>query len=134
MAEEMSKRKPYVREITSEWITRHPRYVRYLVREFSCLFIGAWTMIVVVGLKRLAEGPAAWEGFLAALRSPASVVFHLIALCFTAYHSLTWFNLTPKALPVQVSEEFLPDWMIASAHYTAWAIVSVALLFFSGAF
>ena len=130
----MSGRKPYVRAITSEWIFRHPRYLRYLVREFSCLFIGAWTAIVVVGLGRLSEGPAAWEGFLAALRSPASVVFHLIALCFAAYHSLTWFNLTPKALPVQVSEEFLPDWVIAGAHYAAWAVVSVALLFFSGAF
>jgi fumarate reductase subunit C len=134
MAEEMSKRNPYVREITSEWIFRHPRYVRYLVREFSCLFIGAWTVMAVVGLGRLAEGQAAWEGFLAALRSPASVAFHLVALCFATYHSLTWFNLTPKALPVQVGEEFLPDWVIAGAHYAAWAIVSVALLFFAGGF
>jgi fumarate reductase subunit C len=134
MAEEMSSRKPYVRDIGSEWIFRHPRYMRYLVREFSCLFIGAWTLMAVVGLKRLSEGPAAWEGFLAALRTPASVVFHLAALAITVYHAVTWFNLTPKALPVQLSEEFLPDWMIAGAHYAAWAIVSLALLYFAGAF
>jgi fumarate reductase subunit C len=133
MAEQMS-RKPYVREISSEWIFRHPRYVRYLLREFSCLFIGAWTLMLVVGLKRLSEGPAAWEGFLAALRSPASIVFHVLALAFTVYHAGTWFNLTPKALPVQIGEEFLPDWLIAGAHYVAWAIVSAALLYFAGAF
>lgn len=127
-------RKPYLRDITSEWIFRHPRYVRYMLREFSCLFIGAWTLMAVVGLKRLSEGPAAWEGFLAALRSPASVVFQVLALAFTVYHALTWFNLTPKALPVQMGEEFLPDWVIAGAHYLAWAVVSAALLYFAGAF
>ena len=40
-------RKPYVREMTSEWIFRHPRYLRYMTREFSCLFIGAWTLMLV---------------------------------------------------------------------------------------
>lgn len=127
-------RKPYLRDITSEWIFRHPRYLRYMLREFSCLFIGAWTLMAVAGLKRLSEGPAAWEGFLAALRSPASVVFHVLALAFTVYHALTWFNLTPKALPVQMGEEFLPDWVIAGAHFLAWAVVSAALLYFAGAF
>src|SRR5512134_3127753 len=68
MAEEMS-RKPYLREITSEWIFRHPRYLRYMAREFSCLFIGAWTLMLVWGLKALAEGPAAWASFLECLRS-----------------------------------------------------------------
>jgi fumarate reductase subunit C len=134
MAEQVSGRKPYVREITSEWIFRHPRYVRYLVREFSCLFIGAWTILAVVGLMRLSEGPAAWESFLAALRSPLSVVFHVVALCFAVYHSLTWFNLTPKALPVQMGGEFVPGGVIAGAHYAAWAIVTLVLLFFAGAF
>jgi len=126
-------RKPYVREETFRWIFRHPRYLRYMAREFSCLFIGAWTLMIVVGLKRLAEGPAAWEAFLAALRSPASIVFHVVALGFAAYHSITWFNLTPKALPLQIGEEFVPDGVIAGAHYAAWAALSLAILYFAGA-
>ena len=127
-------RKPYERAITSEWIFRHPRYVRYMVREFSCLFIGGWTLLMVWGLKSLSEGPAAWAAFLALLQSPASIVFHLLTLAFAAYHSVTWFNLTPKALPLQVGEEFLPDWMISGAHFAAWAVVSAGLLYFAGAF
>jgi fumarate reductase subunit C len=133
MAEEMS-RKPYVREMTSEWIFRHPRYLRYMTREFSCLFIGAWTLMMVWGLKQLAEGPAAWAAFLECLKSPASIVFHVIALGFAAYHSVTWFNLTPKALPLQIGEEFVPDGAIAGAHFGAWAVLSLAILYFAGAF
>ena len=133
MAEEMSRR-PYVREETWRWIFRHPRYVRYMAREFSCLFIGAWTLLAVWGLKRLAEGPEAWAAFLAALKSPASIVFHVLALAFATYHSITWFNLTPKALPLQLGEEFVPDGVIAGAHFVVWAAVSLVVLFLAGAF
>ena len=127
-------RKPYVRKITSEWIFRHPRYLRYMAREFSCLFIGGWTLLMVWGLKQLAEGPAAWAAFLECLKSPASIVFHVLALGFAAYHSITWFNLTPKALPLQIGEEFVPDAAISGAHFGAWAALSLAVLYFAGAF
>lgn len=117
-------RKPYVRAITSEWIFRHPRYLRYMVREFSCLFIGGYALLMVVGLERLSQGPAAWEGFLQALRSPGSIALHLVALAFSLYHSVTWFNLTPKALPVPY---------ISAAHYAAWVGLSSAVLVIAGA-
>ena len=133
MAEEMS-RKPYVREMTSEWIFRHPRYLRYMTREFSCLFIGGWTLMMVWGLKQLAAGPEAWALFLDWLKSPASIAFHVIALAFATYHSVTWFNLTPKALPLQIGEEFVPDAAISGAHFAAWAVLSAAVLYLAGAF
>lgn len=119
-------RRPYVRAITaSEWVLRHPRYVRYLVRELSCLFIGAYSFLMVAGLARLAEGPAAWEAFLRALQTPLSVGFHVVALAFALYHSVTWFNLTPKAIP-------LP--FISAAHYGAWVALSSALFWLAGVF
>ncbi len=127
-------RKPYVRETTWRWIVRHPRYLRYMAREFSCLFIGAWTLLMVWGLKQLADGPAAWAAFLELLQSPASVAFHLLALGFTTYHSITWFNLTPKALPLQLGERFAPDALISGAHFGAWAALSLAILYFAGVF
>ena len=127
-------RKPHVRPMTAEWIFRHPRYLRYMVREFSCLFIGAWTLMLVWALRQLAEGPAAWAAFLDWLQSPASIVFHVLALGFAAYHSVTWFNLTPKALPLQLGEGFVPGAAIAGAHFALWALVSLAILTLAGAF
>jgi fumarate reductase subunit C len=133
MAEEVS-RKPYVRKMTSEWIFRHPRYLRYMTREFSCLFIGAWTLMLVCALARLSEGPAAWAAFLEGLKNPLIVAFHLVALAFAVYHSITWFNLTPKALPLQLGEEFVPDGAISGAHFAGWGVVSLAILYLAGAF
>jgi fumarate reductase subunit C len=118
MEKQMSE--PYVRPISArEWVFRHPRYVRYMVREFSCLFIGGWTVLMVWGLKALSEGPAAWAAFLQLLRSPAGIAFQLVTLAFALYHSVTWFNLTPKALP-------LP--FIAAAHYAIWILLSAGVM------
>jgi fumarate reductase subunit C len=83
---------------------------------------------MVWGLKQLAQGPAAWGAFLELLRSPPCIVFQLLTLAFAAYHSVTWFNLTPKALPLQVGEGFVPDWVIAGAHFAGWAVVSFVIL------
>jgi fumarate reductase subunit C len=127
MAEEVT-RNPYRRPVTLEWVTRHPRYLRYLAREFSCLFIGAWTLLMVCGLAHLAQGPADWAGFLELLQSPVSIVFHALALVFTVYHSYTWFMLTPKALP------FAPESVIAGSHFGAWALLTGIVLYLAGAF
>lgn len=133
MGEEMS-RKPYTREMTYRWIFRHPRYLRYMARELSCLFIGAYALLMVWGLKALAGGSQTWGAFLESLQSPISVVFHVIALGFALYHSVTWFNLTPKAFPVQLGENFLPASVIAGMHFAAWALVSFVILLLAGVF
>ncbi len=134
MGEKMSRR-PYVREVSrTAWFFKRPRYMRYMAREVTCIFIGIYTIILLVGLARLSEGQAQYEGFLAALRQPASVVFHVFALAFSLYNSFTWFNVAPKALPIQVGEEFMPDSVVAGAHYVVWVLLSLFILFWAGVF
>lgn len=126
-------RKPYRRPVsTSRWWLAQPRYIRYMAREVSCVFIGAYTGVVVVGLLRLSEGAAAWGAFLEALQAPASAAFHLLALAFALYHTTTWFNVTPRAMPVQLGEARLPGGVIIGAHYAGWALVSALILFLAG--
>jgi fumarate reductase subunit C len=128
-------RKPLVRECPpTTWYFRQPRYLRYMSREITSIFIAAYCVLLVVGLQRLSQGPAAWEGFLLALRSPDSIVFHLLALTAAFYHATTWFNATQKAMPIQIGEGFVPGNMISGAHYAAWAVLSVAILFLAGVF
>jgi len=58
----------------------------------------------------------------------------VLALIFSVYHSVTWFNLTPKALPLQRGETFVPDGAISGAHFAAWAVLSLVVLTLAGAF
>ncbi len=127
--------KPYVREVSRYgWFLRNPRYRRYMAREVTCVFIGLHALILLVAFKRLSEGREAWEAFLHNLTGPAGVVLQLVILAFAVYHSTSWFNVTPKAMPVQIGEQFLPGAVIIGAHYATWLIATVAVLFLAGAF
>ncbi len=83
-------RNPYVRPVSKTgWWLKHPRYLRYMSREVTCIFIGALAMLMLWGLKRLSEGPAAYEAFLASLKSPAGVVILLLILLLPLYFGLS---------------------------------------------
>jgi fumarate reductase subunit C len=128
MADQIGRR-PYVRAVSrTRWFFRHPRYMRYMAREVTCIFIGVYSVLLVLAFAQLAEGREAYESFMQALRTPAWLAFHALALVFSSYHSITWFNLSPRALRVQVGERFVPDGVIAGVHYALWALVSLALL------
>ena len=121
--------KPYIREIPkTSWFFRQPRYMRYMGREVSSFFIGAFTLLLVVGLKRLAQGPEAFQSFLDALRGPQDWDLSPALLRAAIYHSTSWFNVTPQAMPIQRGEEFVPGKMIVGAHYAIWAVVSLIVL------
>ncbi|RUQ37929.1 MAG: fumarate reductase subunit C [Candidatus Competibacteraceae bacterium] len=121
--------KPYIRETSkTTWYLEHPRYKRYMAREVTCIFILIFTFELVCALGAVANGPEAYAAFLAKLHSPLSILFNLVALVVTVYHSVTWFNVTPQAMPVQIGEEFVPGQYIVGAHYGVWAVVSLVVL------
>lgn len=91
-------RRPYVRPMAGWW-QRNPYFVRYMAREGSAVFVAAYALILLVGLVRLAQGEAAWNGWLAALQSPVSIVFHAVVLAVFVFHTVTWFEVLPKTLP-----------------------------------
>ncbi len=122
-------RKPYVREVSkTTWFLSQPRYKRYMAREVTCIFIFAYTFLLIIALKRLGQGPEAFQEFLNALRSPLGVLFNLVTLIAAVYHSTSWFNVTPQAMPIQRGEEFVPGNVIIGAHYGAWAVISLIIL------
>lgn len=126
-------RRPYVREVSkTRWYFRHPRYLRYMSREVTCIFIGAFALLLLCTLDRLAAGPEAYASFISALQGPWSVAGLLLVLGFSLHNTISWFNVTPKAMPVQIGESFLPGGYIVIAHYAAWIVASLAVLYFAG--
>jgi fumarate reductase subunit C len=126
-------RKPFVRPVSKTgWWLKHPRYLRYMSREVTCVFIGAFALLLLCTVERLSKGQEAFDSFIAALQGPWSVLGLLIVLIFAVHNTTSWFNVTPKAMPVQIGEEFLAGKYIVGAHYAAWALASLVVLFFAG--
>ena len=50
-----------------------------------------------------------------------------IALLLILFHTITWFNLAPRAMPLRLRGKRLPDWMVAAPNYVAWVVISAAV-------
>ena len=120
-------RRPYVRPMRGWW-RRDPFFVRYMVREATALAVLAYAVVLTVGVVRLAQGEAAWNGWLAALRSPAAIVLHVVLLAAFAVHAQSWFAIMPKTMPMLfVGGRRLAAATITRAGWAATAIASIAL-------
>ncbi|MCW9033753.1 MAG: fumarate reductase subunit C [Alphaproteobacteria bacterium] len=124
--------RPYIRPMPNSWWLREGRYIRYMARELTCLFIGFYAFVLLVGIYRLSQGPETFDIFLAALWSQAGLLMNLAVFIMAVLHSVTWFNLTPKAMPIWIGDKQLPGWVIVGAHYGGWLVISVVALFIVG--
>jgi len=115
----MAKIKPYVRPMQGWW-RRNPYFVRYMIRESSSVFLAIYAVILLVGLLRLTQGAAAYDGWLAALASPGSIVFHWLALLTVGYHAYTWWQVAPKTAPdIRIGGRPLPELVITGGGWLA---------------
>ena len=125
----IGKRRPYMRPMAGWW-RRNPFFVEYMIHEGTAFFVAAYALVLLVGLVRLSQGEAAWNEWMLTLKSPFSIVFHLLTLVAIAYHSWTWFNIMPRTLPpIFVGGKKLSATAITSSGLTATALVSAVLLF-----
>ncbi|EKV30863.1 Fumarate reductase subunit C [Caenispirillum salinarum AK4] len=126
------QRKPFRRPWKNDWWLHKRAFTLYMIRELTCVALAAYSAVLIYGLGQLAEGRAAWEGFVDALSSPAFLTFHVLALALMLYHTITWFSLTPKAMPIMRGDNFVPGRYIIGAHYAVWAVVSLIVLIIAG--
>ena len=123
-----TKTKELIRPMPATWWLEKPAYTWFMIRDVTSIFIAGYCVFLLVLMSKAMGSEVAFQAFFDRLKSPLSVVLHLIALAFAAYHSVTFFNLTPRVLVVFRGEEKLPESLIAGAHYAAWAAVSLVLL------
>jgi fumarate reductase subunit C len=108
------------------WLDRWP-YFKFILRELSSVFVAWFVLVTVLQIRALRRGPTAYAEFQERLRNPILVAVNVIALLFVIFHAATWFNLTPKAMPLRVGGKRVPSLLIVAPSYFVWVAVSVAV-------
>jgi len=114
--------------MSSTWWLNKRNYLLFMLRELTSVFIAAFLVFYLVQLAHLAQGPESYAAFLRQRSSFGWMFFHLLALVAALYHSITWFNLTPKVMVMRRGEERVPPVFIAGSNYVAWLAISVVIL------
>lgn len=117
----------YRRRVSTYWWVRQRHYLKFIVREVSSVFVAAFIAILLLQLRALRAGPEAYARFQQRMQSPALILLSLIIFFFVVFHTITWFNLAPRAMALRVRGKRLPDLLIAAPNYVIWLAVSAAV-------
>jgi fumarate reductase subunit C len=111
------------------WWKKNPFYVEYMIHESTALFVAAYAFTLLVGLVRLGQGEAAWNGWLEAMKSPLSLICHVVFLLAIMYHTYTWFKIMPITLPpIIVGGKKVGPGVITGSGLLAAVVASVFML------
>ena len=119
--------KLYHRRVPIFWWVHKWVHMRFILRELTSVFVAFYAIMLLLHVRAVAAGPEAYAAFLDWLQTPLAVALHVVALVMVLFHSITWFNLAPKAMVLHVGERRVPGWLIAGANFGAWGVFSAIL-------
>ena len=127
----MNSPRTYSRDMDGWW--RRGPFMGYLARELTCLAVGAYGLLLLTGLLRLADGEAAFGRWLALMRSTPALVLQAVLLAGLAWHAITWFLILPRTIPpVIVGGRRVPSRAIQAAGVSV-AVACAVAIFLAGA-
>ncbi|WP_413494166.1 fumarate reductase subunit FrdC [Morganella psychrotolerans] len=123
-----TKRKPYVREMTPTWWNKLGFYRFYMVREGTAIVQLWFSLLVMYGVYCLKGGPADWAGYVHLLQNPVVVLINILTLAGTLLHTVTWFQLAPKAVNIVIKNEKMGPEPVVRGLWVVTIIVNAAIL------
>ena len=128
MSRNATVRRPYLRPMQGWW-RRDPFFMRYMLREATAVAVAVYAIVLAVGVVRLAQGEAAWNGWLNALRTPWSILLHIVLFIAMVVHAKSWFEIMPKTMPlIFVSGQRVPGATITRIGWVVAILASALLL------
>jgi|SRR5258706_16119546 fumarate reductase subunit C len=120
----------YRAPVSTYWWMGSWRYSLFILRELTSVAV-AWSVVIILLLLRaLLNGPEAYARFTLRLQSPWMIALNVVALWFLLLHTITWFNLAPRAMPIRVRGKRVPEVLVAAPNYVLWMVASAAIAWF----
>ncbi len=80
-----------------------------MAREMTAFALAVFLVYLLYWLRAIGDGYTAYVQMIQLTMNPLLVTGLGLAFGAMLYHSITWFNLTPKIMPMYVAEEKVPD-------------------------
>ena len=118
----------YRQPVSSWWWLKSRSSLLFILREVSSLFVGWFVVFLLLLVRAVSNGDASYQEFLNWAARPEILLLNVVSLVFVVYHAVTWFNLAPQAMVVQLGDRRVPGLLIAASNYAAWVVVSVFIV------
>ncbi len=118
----------YKKKMTILWWASRWYHIKFISRELTSVFVACYVILFLFYVRSILQGPEEFEKISSFLKSPWMIAIHSVAMLALIFHSVTWFNLAPKAMVVKVGDNKLPGFFIAAANYAGWIVISLVMI------
>jgi fumarate reductase subunit C len=105
----------YVAPTPRFWWIRTAPFRRFVIRELTSVFVGLFSVVLLLFLLALSRGEQAYQGFLDWLEQPGTVVLHVITLAAVLYHTVTSIQLASQIQEVRLGGRTVPRQFLMTA-------------------
>jgi fumarate reductase subunit C len=98
-----------------------------MLREISCVFVAWFVVYLLLLVHAISTGPDSYVRFLDWSANPLVISLNVVALSFLLLHTVTWFNLAPRAIVPHVRGHRVPARAVLAGHYAAWFVISAVV-------
>ncbi|WP_040700794.1 fumarate reductase [Nocardia vinacea] len=118
----------YRKPVSAFWWLRRRSYLIFVLRELSSVFVAWFVVFLLLLVHAVSSGSEEYQRFLSWSASGWVVALNTIALLFVLLHTVTWFDLTPKAMVVRVRNRPVAPVVIVGLHYLLWGLLTAIVL------
>ena len=116
------------RRVSTYWWLEKPAYFAFILRELTCLPVAWFAIYLLLLIKALVDGPAAYAQFMAWSASPWMILVNVVSFVLLVFHAITFFVAAPQALVVHLGRTKVPGQLVLLGHYAAWIAASAAVV------
>jgi fumarate reductase subunit C len=117
----------YRKRVSTYWWLQRWEYLRFVLREISSVFVAIFVFEMLLQIYALSHGPEAYADFQNLLKNPFIIGINVLSFFFVVFHSITWFNLSARAMSIRVGGKKVPGFMISGPNFAAWLVISAAI-------
>jgi fumarate reductase subunit C len=114
----------YRPRVSVYWWLGEWHYLKFILRELSSVAVAFFVIETLFTLSALRSGPEAYAHFQQVMGNPLMILLNIVSFLFVVFHTITWFNLAPSAMPIRMGGKRVPGALIAAPSYVAWIVVS----------
>ena len=118
----------YRKRVSTYWWLQRREYLRFVLREISSVFVAYVIVLLLFGVYMLSRGPQAYADFQDLFKNPLILTLNVISFFFVVFHSITWFNLSARAMVVRVGGKRVPGFLISGSNLAAWVVISAVIV------
>ncbi|PIE46296.1 MAG: fumarate reductase subunit C [Gammaproteobacteria bacterium] len=122
----------YRRDMKRTWWTEIPFYRWYMLREATAIFTLLYSINLLLGLRALATDKAHFLAWASTQSHPFMIIFAIVSFLMVGYHCYTWFDATPKVMPLQIGDKKVPARQIILGHWGAAIVLAIIVLVLAG--